>query len=154
MQWKCLTFFRVMASFDVFSREWNLIPPMHNYEISSTIPENWKLISLTVSENTSGQNDTQNFTKTSIYDVIIWRFEKQKNPYKIHVNIYHPWKFDENRTTHIREIACTKFVRKKKIIIIDKKLKNNNKVFRWKRKTLIKRNNTITIRSSVVDGRP
>ena len=53
-----------------FSREWNLIAPMHNYEISSTIPENWKLISLTVSENTSGQNDTQNFTKTSIYDVI------------------------------------------------------------------------------------
>ena len=41
-----------------FSREWNLIAPMHNFEISSTIAENWKLISLTVSENTSGQNDT------------------------------------------------------------------------------------------------
>ena len=49
---------------------------MHNYEISSTIPENWKLISLTVFENTSGQKDTQNFTKTSIYDVI---FDVSKN---------------------------------------------------------------------------
>ena len=66
----------------------------------------------------------------------IWRNEKQKNHYQVHVNIYHPWKFQKDWTTYIREIACTKSVRKK-IIIEKKKPYNNNKVFRWKRKTLI-----------------
>ena len=46
----------------------------------------------------------------------IWRNEKQKNHYQVHVNIYHPWKFQKDWTTHIREIACTKSVRKKIII--------------------------------------
>ena len=53
--------------------------------------------------------------------------------------IYQSWKFHENRPNRFREILCTKSVRKKKIIRIEKKKQyNNNKVFRWKRKTLIK----------------
>ena len=51
--------------------------------------------------------------------------------------IYQSWKFHENRPNRFREILCTKSVRKKKIKIEKKKQYNNNKVFRWKRKTLI-----------------
>ena len=54
---------------------------------------------------------------------------------------YQSWKFHENRSSRFQEIACTKSVRKKtikKIIkIVEKKPKNNSKVFRWRRKTLI-----------------
>ena len=49
------------------------------------------------------------------------------------------WKFHENRSKRFREILCTKTVRKKIIIIVKKKHYKNNKVFRWKRKTLIRK---------------
>ena len=47
------------------------------------------------------------------------------------------WKFHENRSRRFREILCTKSVRQRIIIIGKKKPNKNNKVFRWKRKTLI-----------------
>ena len=47
-------------------------------------------------------------------------------------------KFPENRPGRFEENLCKKTVRKKKKIIIiwKKKPNKNNKVFRWKRKTL------------------
>ena len=67
---------------------------------------------------------------------------KQKNSNKVQINIYQIQKFHENRLSHFRELARTKFVRKKRKIIIGKKKQSkNNKVFRWKRKTLINNNN-------------
>ena len=125
--WRALTFFAWMKFDCPYAQLWNLVynPWKLEVDISNSFREHfWTKWHLKFHKNV---NIWRN----------IWCFEKQKNPYKIQVNIYHPWKFDENRTTHIREIACTKFVRKK--IIIDKKLKNNNKVFRWKRKTLTRR---------------
>ena len=71
--------------------------------------------------------------------------------------IYQSWKFHENRPNRFWEMLCTKSVRKKKIIKIEKKKQyNNNKVFRWKRKTLIiekkkPKNNNKVFRW---DGRP
>lgn len=45
-----------------------------------------------------------------------WRFSfpKTKNGYKLQMIIDRWWKFDENQTTHIREIFCTNFEIKKK----------------------------------------
>ena len=71
---------------------------------------------------------------------------------KVQMNTYQIWKFREIRTSRFRELACTKSVGIIIIIIIGKKKQNeNNKVFRWRRKTLIRIriNRTITIRSSV-----
>ena len=126
--WRALTFFAWMKFDCPYAQLWNLVynPWKLEVDISNSFREHfWTKWHPKFHKNVNIWRNN-------------WRFEKQKNPYKIQVNIYHPWKFDENRTTHIREIACTKFVRKKIriIIIIDKKLKNNNKVFRWKRKTL------------------
>ena len=46
----------------------------------------------------------------------------------------HLWKNGQNRPNSFWEIACTKFVEKNN----KKKQYENNKVFRWKRKTLMK----------------
>ena len=58
-----------------------------------------------------------------------------RRAYQIFMIIYQSWKFHENRPNRFREILCTKSVRKRKIE--KNKQHNNNKIFCWKRKTLI-----------------
>ena len=74
---------------------------------------------------------------------------------KVQMNTYQIWKFRENRTSRFRELACTKSVGIIIIIIIiigKKKQNENNKVFRWRRKTLIIRNRVKTICSQTLFG--
>ena len=67
-----------------------------------------------------------------------WRHQNKK-VYQIIMIIYQSRKFHENRPNRFREILCTTSVRKKIRRRIEKKKQyNNNKIFRWKRKTLIK----------------
>ena len=89
------------------------------------------------------QRGTGNGRPEMIFDKI------KKTPRDIDI-LFHSRKFHKNLFSHLWEILWTKKGKKKNN---NKKHYNHYKVFRWKRKTLIK-NLTITIRSSVGNGRP
>ena len=111
-----------------------------------------KISSLYLSLFSRTFTDKISFKKTKnghIYQPEVNFLTKVKNN-QLHSLSHLPWKFQVNPFSHLWEIARTKNGEKNNK---KKKQYNHYKVFRLKRKTLI-RNSTITIRSSVWNGRP